>query len=460
MEKIEPNYHTWKKKCPNPILDFSKSPFSEVVVSTLIENYSTPTPIQSQAWPIVMSGKDMVGCAKTGSGKTLAYILPALEHIRIQNNSQFPTALVLAPTRELVQQIQEEADKFAHYYRVHTTSCFGGQGNRSFQYRQLQNRPQLVVAAPGRLLDFLTNKIISVSNVSYLVLDEADRMLDMGFEPQIRNIVNRIIGGRQTLMFSATWPKVVQTLCIDYLNNPVRVNIGSMELSANSDIKQEFILCEEDERQNRLIELLKNSPPKKTLIFVDTKVGADFLARAFVSANLHNTLPFATLHGDKAQSHRNNIMEDFKSDKLLVVIATDVASRGIDVKDIDIVINYNMPPNIESYIHRIGRTARAGKKGLSLTFLSSNDQPVLRDLMDVLEKAGQPIPPQFNQLSPMRSNRTPMKNRSGSSQNDYGDKYFNQPPFLNSVRPPFNYMPKSEVPLEFIRAKQSMNKNH
>jgi len=279
-------------------------------------------------------------------------------------------------------------------------------------------------------------------------------MLDMGFEPQIRNIVNRIGGGRQTLMYSATWPKVVQSLCVDYLNNPIRVNIGSMELSANSDIKQEFILCNEGDRQDRLIELLQKSPPRKTLIFVDTKVGADLLARSFVSANLHDNLPFATLHGDKAQSHRNNIMEDFKSDKLLLVIATDVASRGIDVKDIDIVINYNMPPNIESYIHRIGRTARAGKKGLSLTFLTPNDQPVLKDLIDVLEKAGQPTPPEILQLNPMRSYKSPMKSRHGS--NHYGDKY-SQSSFSEPVSPVFDYMPKSEIPIEFIRAKQSLS---
>jgi len=172
-------------------------------------------------------------------------------------------------------------------------------------------------------------------------------------------------------MFSATWPKEIQNMCKDYLNNPIRVNIGSLELSANSDITQEFIFCERQERVSLLVDLLKKNPVRKTLIFVATKMGADILARQFVENNIHQSLPFATLHGDKIQSHRNNIMEDFKSDKLLLVIATDVASRGLDVKDIDLVINYDLPETIEPYIHRIGRTARAGKKGQSLSFFLS-----------------------------------------------------------------------------------------
>jgi len=231
------------KNSANPILNFSHTPFPKDVIHNLEKEYSTPSPIQSQSWPIVLSGKDMVGSAKTGSGKTLAFILPGLEHIKDQEkpNTANPVALVLAPTRELTQQIEQEANRFKQFYNVKTACVFGGQGNRLSQLNALQKQPQLVVAAPGRLLDFALEGIVSLKNISYLVLDEADRMLDMGFEPQIRNIVSRIAVGRQTLMFSATWPNAVQALCHDYLQDPTRVNIGSLRLSANPDIKQEFI---------------------------------------------------------------------------------------------------------------------------------------------------------------------------------------------------------------------------
>jgi len=252
-------------------------------------------------------------------------------------------------------------------------------------------------------MDFVSAGALSLSHVSYFVLDEADRMLDMGFEPQIRSIA-RNLGGRQTLMFSATWPKSVQTLCQDYLSSPLRVNIGSLDLSANPDVKQQFVFCQPNDRIKHLVELLKSGTTGKTLIFEETKFGVDMLARSLVEANLHVTYPFATLHGDKSQNHRNNIMEDFKQDKLLLVIATDVASRGLDVKDIQTVINFTMPSQIENYIHRIGRTARAGKKGLSITYMTPEINPlVIKDLKEVLTKANQPIPPEISHIFPVRS---------------------------------------------------------
>jgi superfamily II DNA/RNA helicase len=332
-------------------------------------------------------------------------VLPALEHIRLQKNKypNGPIALILAPTRELVQQIHEEIMRFQHIYSVQSGCFFGGQGNRMAQIRQIQSRPQIVVAAPGRLMDFVSSGALSLSNVSYFVLDEADRMLDMGFEPQIRSIA-RNLGGRQTVMFSATWPKSVQTLCQDYISSPLRVNIGSLDLSANPDVKQQFVFCQPNDRIKHLVELLKSGTTGKTLIFEETKYGVDLLARSLVEANLHVTYPFATLHGDKSQNHRNNIMEDFKQDKLLLVIATDVASRGLDVKDIQTVINFTMPNQIENYIHRIGRTARAGKKGLSITYITPDINPlVIKDLKEVLTKANQPIPPEISHIYPVKS---------------------------------------------------------
>jgi ATP-dependent RNA helicase DDX5/DBP2 len=416
---------------PNPILDFQHAPFPSEVISYLKTNYQTPTPIQSQSWPVVFSGRDMVGSAKTGSGKTIAFVLPALEHIRLQRNKgNGPIALILAPTRELVQQINEEIVKFKHIYSVHSGCFFGGQGNRMAQIRQVQMRPQIVVAAPGRLMDFVSAGIISLSNVSYFVLDEADRMLDMGFEPQIRNIAKHL-GGRQTLMFSATWPKSVQLLCQDYLNNPLRVNIGSLDLSANPDVKQQFVFCQPNDRIKHLVELLKSGTTGKTLIFEDTKFGVDMLAKSLVESNLHVTYPFATLHGDKSQNHRNNIMEDFKQDKLLLVIATDVASRGLDVKDIETVINFSMPQNIENYIHRIGRTARAGKKGLSITYITpETNSYVIKDLKEVLTKANQPVPPEISHIFPVKSFPKPPQGRFPGST------------FTPSSPPPSSFTPR------------------
>jgi len=222
-------------------------------------------------------------------------------------------------------------------------------------------------------------------------------MLDMGFEPQIREIV-RSTGARQTLMFSATWPKAVQSLCTDYLDNPIRINIGSLDLSANPDIEQKFVYCDEKQKLTQFLAFLKKNPQTKTLVFAQTKLGVDILAREIVEAGIQLKLPFATLHGDKMQSYRNNIYQDFQSDRLLMVIATDVASRGLDVKDIDLVINYDMTQNIGDYIHRIGRTARAGKKGTSLTFLTPNDVHIVKDLQEVIKKAGQSVPQELQQL--------------------------------------------------------------
>jgi len=232
--------------------------------------------------------------------------------------------------------------------------------------------------------------------------------------------------GRQTLMFSATWPKSVQSLCKDYLINPIRVNMGSLELSANPDIKQEFVFCESDDRVRYLSKMLKDNPPRKTLIFVQTKYGVDILAKQFVDQGIHDSLPFATIHGDKTQTHRNNIMTDFKNDELKLVIATDVASRGIDVKDIDVVINYDMPQDIGSYIHRIGRTARAGKKGVSLTYLTPENEGVEKELIAVLEKAGQIVPDQL--LKRAKS--------SGSGSTRYGDEHLSRS-FQRPGRPSF-----------------------
>jgi len=251
----------------------------------------------------------------------------------------------------------------------------------------------VIVATPGRLIDFLEEGATNLNRVTYLVLDEADRMLDMGFEPQIRKIVEQVRPDRQTLMWSATWPKKVQALSRDFFTNPIRVNIGSMELSANPNVQQKFVVCEPYSRMNHLVSFLSKNIAAKTLIFCSTKRTCELVGGNIVHAV--KGVRMSVLHGDKTQQQRNSILSDFRSGLLTMLVATDVAARGLDVSDIERVINYDFPPNIENYIHRIGRTARGGKTGESVSYFTETDFHIVKELLDILKQANQPIPPEL-----------------------------------------------------------------
>jgi len=271
-------------------------------------------------------------------------------------------------------------------------------------------------------------------------LDEADRMLDMGFDVQIRKIIEQIRPDRQTLMWSATWPKKVQSLARDYFKNPIRVNIGSMDLSANPNVSQKFILCEPYEKLNRLSEIIINSPSSKTIIFCQTKKSCDIVGN-FLINKIKGQIRLATLQGDKTQIQRNNILQDFRKTYLTTLIATDVASRGLDIVDIDRVIIFDFPPDIENYIHRIGRTARAGRKGEALTFFTTEDFHKTRELLDILKKSKQPIPDELLQIV-----QNDFKSLSNRSQNNPG-RAFSSPgqfSFQRQSSPP----PPRQPPLE------------
>ncbi|VDN84047.1 unnamed protein product [Brugia pahangi] len=249
----------------------------------------------------------------------------------------------------------------------------------------------ILAAAPGRLLDFLIAGVLNLNRCTYLVLDEADRMLDMGFEPQIRRIVSMIRPDRQTLMFSATWPKEVRTLAKDFLSDPVFVNVGSLKLAANSNIIQMVTVVEENEKEEKLLEFLNRTSSEqhcKTLIFVGMKRTADWLTRLIRKKGY----PALSLHGDKSQTERNFVMNDFKNGECSILVATDVAARGLDVNDIKYVINFDCPKNIEDYIHRIGRTARHDKTGTSYTLCTRSDAPIVNELVSVLKEAKQTVP--------------------------------------------------------------------
>lgn len=394
---------TVRGHAPNPIQDFSEVYLPDYVAKEINrQGYKEPTAIQAQGWPIAMSGANLVGIAKTGSGKTLGYILPAIVHINNQQPLQRgdgPIALVLAPTRELAQQIQQVATEFGSSSYVRNTCVFGG-APKGGQMRDLQRGCEIVIATPGRLIDFLAAGATNLKRCTYLVLDEADRMLDMGFEPQIRKILSQIRPDRQTLMWSATWPKEVKQLAEDFLGNYIQINIGSLELSANHNIKQVVDICSEDDKEAKLKNLLSeiydtSEHPGKIIIFVETKRRVDHLVRYIRSFGVR----CGAIHGDKSQSERDFVLREFRSGKSNILVATDVAARGLDVDGIKYVINFDYPQSSEDYIHRIGRTGRSNTKGTSFAFFTKNNVKQSKALVDVLKEANQEINPELETMA-------------------------------------------------------------
>jgi len=382
---------------PRPIQNFVECNMPDYCMMEIKhQGYNAPTPIQAQCWPIAMSGKDLVGVADTGSGKTLAFMLPGIVHINHQRPVQRgdgPVVVVLAPTRELAQQIQEVAEQFGRSTDIRNVCVYGGTP-RYQQLQQLRMSPQIMIATPGRLLDFMEHGQTNMKRCTYLVLDEADRMLDMGFEPQIRKIIDQIRPDRQTLMFSATWPREVKQLANDFLKNEVMINIGSMELSANHNITQIVDVCQDYEKEKKLQDLLKNQVCK-TLIFTATKKQVDQLTWKLSNSG-HICF---SMHGDKGQSERDWALSQFKRGEHAILVATDVAARGLDVDDIKRVINYDFPGQFEDYVHRIGRTGRRGNKGTSYTFFTAKDGGKARRLVEILKEANQEVNPKLEMLS-------------------------------------------------------------
>lgn len=314
---------------PKPIQMFHEANFPDYCLEVISRlGFAEPTPIQSQGWPMALKGRDLIGIAETGSGKTLAYLLPALVHVRAQPRlaqGDGPIVLVLAPTRELAVQIQEEAVKFGSRANIRSTCIYGG-APKGPQIRDLKRGIEIVIATPGRLIDMLEAQHTNLKRVTYLVLDEADRMLDMGFEPQIRKIISQIRPDRQTLYWSATWPKEVETLARQFLHNPYKVIIGSPELKANQSIRQVIEVVTDLEKYSRLIGLLKEvMDGSRILIFVETKKGCDHVTRQLRM----DGWPALSIHGDKSQDERDWVLADFKSGRSPIMIATDVAARGL-----------------------------------------------------------------------------------------------------------------------------------
>jgi len=386
------------EKIPPPAVTFEEMKLPDIVMKTISANsWKEPTPIQAVSIPVAMKGRDLIGIAKTGSGKTASFLIPAMVHILRQetiHQGDGPIVVALSPTRELAQQIDEVAKLFSENAKIRHACVFGGAG-RGPQMNDLRKGPSIVVATPGRLIDFINSGVVSMSRVNFLILDEADRMLDMGFEPQIRQIIDKISKERQTMMFSATWPKEIRKLASDFLVDPVHMVIGSNELTTNSQIKQIIEKCEEYEKLSKCLAALQDAGEKKVIIFVKTKRTADDL-----SENLHlKGLRALSIHGDKAQTQRDFVLNKYRGAKTGILVATDVAARGLDVNDIDLVINYDFPGDIESYIHRIGRTARGNKEGVAITFFTDENKNMSRKLFKVMTQATQEVPEWLNKLA-------------------------------------------------------------
>ena len=377
-----------------PVSTFADAGFCKELLRVTAQ-FQKPSPIQAQSWPIVMSGHDMVGIAATGSGKTLAFGMPALTQIRSQPACKpgEPICLVLAPTRELAQQTARVFDDAGEASGVRCVCVYGGSPKHEQKAAmKAGGGAAVIVATPGRLRDFMEEGVIKLHRVTMLVLDEADRMLDLGFEPEIRAIAGATRADRQTVMFSATWPQSVQSLAAEFMHEPVKVRIGAEGLKASQSITQIVEVVEPQDKDRHLARVMKQYLGKgkdvpRTLVFCLYKKEC---------ANLHMRLarewPAVCIHGDMSQFDREKSVDAFKKGTSRILIATDVAARGLDIKEVEYVINYTFPLTTEDYVHRIGRTGRAGATGLAHTFFTVHDKARAGELVNVLRKAGAEVP--------------------------------------------------------------------
>ncbi len=342
--------------------------------------YTTPTPIQEQAIPVVMAGRDVFGCAQTGTGKTAAFGLPILH--RLHNEGPFrggPRALILAPTRELAVQIDESIRTYSKGLKVRSVVLLGGVSIRP-QIDQIRRGVDIVIATPGRLLDVVEHRALNLSHIHTFVLDEADRMLDMGFMPSIRQIVKLIPTQRQTLFFSATLPREIRDLANSLLSNPVHIAV-TPENTTTEMVDQRLYYVERDRKRALLAHLLNDDLEGSVLVFTRTKRGADRVTKDLMK----DGLKVASIHGDKSQTARQKALQDFKTGRTRVLVATDIAARGIDIAQLPYVVNYDVPEAAETYVHRIGRTGRAGRSGIAVTLATPEDRGSLRDIEKLIK---------------------------------------------------------------------------
>ncbi|XP_076857502.1 DEAD-box helicase 3 X-linked a isoform X7 [Brachyhypopomus gauderio] len=449
--------------CPGPIDNFHDVDMGEIVMGNItLSRYTRPTPVQKHAIPIIKAKRDLMACAQTGSGKTAAFLLPVLSQIytdgpgealqaskasgqengKYGRRKQYPISLVLAPTRELALQIYDEARKFAYRSRVRPCVVYGG-ADIGQQIRDLERGCHLLVATPGRLVDMMERGKIGLEYCNYLVLDEADRMLDMGFEPQIRRIVEQDTmppkGVRQTMMFSATFPKEIQILARDFLEEYIFLAVGRVG-STSENITQKVVWVEESDKRSFLLDLLNatvipsevqenaTETPERpgkdslTLVFVETKKGADALEDFLYREGYACT----SIHGDRSQRDREEALHQFRSGRCPIMVATAVAARGLDICNVKHVINFDLPSDIEEYVHRIGRTGRVGNLGLATSFYNDKNSNITKDLLDILVEAKQEVPSWLESLAFEHQHKSSSRGRSKRFSGGFGARDYRQ----------------------------------
>ena len=432
---------------PKPINSFADIDLGVILTDNItLCGYAKPTPVQKHATPIVIAGRDLMACAQTGSGKTAAFLIPIMSQLYSKGPFEnsipterrkkvYPVALVLAPTRELASQIYEESRKFSYRSVIRPYVVYGG-AEVSIQLQNLERGCHVLIATPGRLVDIIARGKLGLDCVKFLVLDEADRMLDMGFEPQIREIVEKQnmpqTGQRQTLMFSATFPKEIQVLAKDFLQDYVFLAVGRVG-STSENITQKVVWVEENDKRSFLLDLLNASGPDSlTLVFVETKKGADSLEQFLYEEGY----PANSIHGDRSQKDREDALRSFKQGTHPILVATAVAARGLDIPNVKHVVNFDMPTDIEEYVHRIGRTGRVGHTGLATSFFNDKNSNVASSLMDILTEAKQEVPTWLDstcyKAQQMQASRRANKSRGygggggGFGGRDYRQQNFNQ----------------------------------
>lgn len=395
------------------------------------EGYTTPTPIQEKAIPIILTGKDLLGCAQTGTGKTAAFAIPVLQLLHQEKNAEKNhrtiKALVLTPTRELAIQIGESFTAYGRHTGLKHTVIFGGVSQKA-QTDALRNGVDILIATPGRLLDLMNQKFVNLQHLKLFVLDEADRMLDMGFIHDVKKIITKIPAKRQTLFFSATMPPEIQGLANTILHHPVKVEVTPVSSTAET-INQSLYYVDKPDKRALLIHLLKDETIASALVFTRTKHGADKVTKDLIRAGIKAE----AIHGNKSQNARQRALGNFKTKATRVLVATDIAARGIDVEELSHVINFELPNVPETYVHRIGRTGRAGASGMAYSFCDADEKAYLRDIhrliaktIPVVEDHPFPLSPDAkaipNEKPKRNGNRRPGNSRNASFRKKQGAK--------------------------------------
>jgi len=391
-------------------MNFSVLKINSKICKALQEaGYVQPTPIQQKAIPPILDGRDLMGCAQTGTGKTCAFAVPMIQRLCAEPEQQgVIRALILTPTRELALQIYESVCQYAKYTSCTAAVVFGGV-SQAPQVEAIRQGVDILIATPGRLWDLMGQNIVSLQQISCFVLDEADRMLDMGFFPDVKRIIKYLPRKRQTLLFSATIPEEIADLASSLLRRFVRISVAPSAKLVET-IRQEIYFVERAEKLELLVKVIRQNNARQTLVFTRTKHGADRVSRELNRAGI----PSKSIHGDKSQNQRQNALRDFKTGKISVLVATDIAARGIDINELPLVVNFEMPNIPETYVHRIGRTGRAGRTGAAVSFCDRAERSYLADIEKLI---GQSIPTvgEIAHIKKERVNKTP--NRSSSSSN-------------------------------------------